>query len=142
MTIGYGVLCPDHLGEVNAFYKETGYKGMAMAEDLIFAAVDDARIVGVVRICREHDHRVLRGMRVAMEYRGRRVVGPGMLVHVLPCMEHRDCWGIAYPHLERFYGTVGFRFVPANTAPPHLQERLMEYGGEATNRIMLRRQTH
>jgi N-acetylglutamate synthase-like GNAT family acetyltransferase len=127
------------LAEVESFYSRCGYQGGVSPKDTLITATEGDLIIGVVRLCEEEGVTVLRGMQV-VPYRRRMGVGTRMLQDVRNLVGTRACWGIAPPHLEKFYRQVGFRFVEQATAPQHLQERLQGYLARYRNgnRIMCR----
>jgi N-acetylglutamate synthase-like GNAT family acetyltransferase len=114
---------------VDPFYAAHGSSTKARADDLFFLAYDDANLIGCVRYCIEHDTHMLRGMMVHAEYRGQRI-GQALL-HIVDkyfeAQKIQPIFGLPYEHLEKFYGSIGFRRIPAVEAPTFLQERLAEY---------------
>ena len=113
------------LQAVNDFYKTRNYVG-ADSGDIVMAAIDQGNIVGAVRLCTENGVLVLRGMQIADNWQ-RQGVGTAMLRKLDESIGERECFGIPYPHLEKFYGQIGFQFIDIADAPAHLQARIQEY---------------
>jgi len=114
------------LDAVNAFYRQVGYGGAAVPGDDVHVATDDGLVVAAVRLCREETVLVLRGMYVAADRRGRGI-GGRMLRHLDSIIGARECWCLPFGHLVRFYGGIGFRVRPAESAPAFLRDRLRRY---------------
>jgi N-acetylglutamate synthase-like GNAT family acetyltransferase len=133
-----------HYPAAQAFYAQCGYMTPITPEDTVITAQKHGRIVGIVRLCPEEGVLVLRGMEIAPACQ-RRGIGTKMLGALGGLIGERACWGVALDHLETFYGRIGFRFVPIEQAPRHLQKRIRQYtehnaatGNPVVNRIMFR----
>jgi GNAT superfamily N-acetyltransferase len=114
-------------GEIKAFYDSVDYSGVFLPSDLTLVASEDCAIIGVVRLCTEHDHLVLRGMEIIPD-RQRQGLGSEMLRQLVPYIGQRPCWGIALSHLGGFYAQASFRFDTNGAAvPKHLLARLDSY---------------
>lgn len=111
---------------VREFYRLAGYKGGVKLDDALIGASVEGDLVGVVRIATEHGIQVLRGMRVKPEFQ-RQGIGARMLREVRPLLRGRECFAIAYAHLENFYGRIGFRKIDEQVAPVFLRERIEAY---------------
>lgn len=115
------VATPADVGRIQAFYATQAARRVDPGERFVIAEAD-GEIVGAVRLCREQGHLVLRTMQIAEAYR-RRGIGARMLRTLEPLMEDAPCYCLPYTHLPAFYATIGFRVIPAEQAPPHLQTR-------------------
>ena len=116
---------PRDLLAVEAIYREWHYRGGVQPEDGLVVADDAGRVVGVVRLTREHGYTMLRGMRLQPAYqRGR--IGTRMLRLFVQQLDG-DCYCVPYAHLLGFYGQVGFRVLPRPDAPLFLAERVRAY---------------
>lgn len=129
---------------VQDFYHECGYRQGISPCDIVVTATEGQEIIGVVRLAFENNVLVLRGMQVA-SHRQKQGIGSRMLFSLNSIIRNQACWGISLDYLEKFYGLIGFHFVPDESAPPHLQERIQKYRlhNEAVrnlkhNRIMFR----
>ena len=114
------------LEEIKAFYAECRYGAIdsVRQEDLILTAkMRGQGIVGVVRIAEEGGVKVLRGMQVLPELRGRGIVGPALRLEC-GCRIARECYLTTYPNLIAFYSQILFRVIPTKAAPKFMQERI------------------
>jgi GNAT superfamily N-acetyltransferase len=118
---GVGDIC-----RIAAAYASWGYGGGITSEDTAWLAEISGDVIGTVRVAPEHGTLVLRGMQVAEPWRGLGL-GTRMLEAVASWLDNRRCYCIPYPHLERFYGQVGFRRIPGSAAPPFLADRTADY---------------
>lgn len=108
------------------FLRENGYPLEVNPADAFYIAVEQDAVIGVVRLAREFELTVLRGMRVAPA-RQRRGVGTRLL-HVLEKdLADTACYCLPYVHLVEFYGQIGFRVLEPLEAPAHLSERIAAY---------------
>jgi N-acetylglutamate synthase-like GNAT family acetyltransferase len=128
----------DDLPAVAELYLEWGYRSSASPDDTLIIAEHDRRVVGVVRLAIEHDHMVLRGMRVQPAFQ-RTGVGTRMLELLVKQLKKRECFGIPYEHLLTFYGRAGFREIEANGAPTFLVERAASYRADGLKVAIIRR---
>jgi N-acetylglutamate synthase-like GNAT family acetyltransferase len=120
------------VGEINRvrkFYRLAGYKGEVGPGDVVIGASRGDDLVGAVRIANEHSVQVLRGMRVKPEFQ-RQGIGARILEEVRLVLEGRECFAIAYAHLENFYGRIGFRKIDEQEAPAFLRARIETYRTE------------
>jgi len=125
------------LPAVEAIYREWRYRGGIQPEDGLVVADDGGRVVGVVRLTREHDCTMLRGMRVQPDYQ-RGGIGTRMLRLFVQQLDD-DCFCVPYAHLLGFYGQAGFRELPRGDAPPFLAERARGYEAEGLEVAIMRR---
>lgn len=116
------------LPAVEAIYREWRYRGGVQPEDGLVVADDAGRVVGVVRLTREHGYTMLRGMRLQPEYQ-RGGIGTRMLRLFVQQLDD-DCYCVPYANLLDFYGQVGFRVLTRTDAPPFLAERARTYEAE------------
>lgn len=119
----------DDFERVNAFYEFERGVHPASQDDLLVLATDGESVVGVVRLCDEESHLVLRTMLVSQAYRGMGI-GLRMLRVVETQIRNRDCYCLPWSHLERFYQTVGFAIVQGSKIPRFLADRLDHYEAE------------
>jgi GNAT superfamily N-acetyltransferase len=106
-------------------YHACNYGAELSPNDQVIVAIDE-HIIGAVRICMEHDVKVLRGMQVSKEFQ-RQGIGSFMLQYLVDQLDMAGCYCLPYKHLETFYGQIGFRVIPSETAPDFLQERFNGY---------------
>jgi GNAT superfamily N-acetyltransferase len=118
-------------------YREWGYRAGVQPEDRLVVAEYERRVVGVVRLTREHGHTMLRGMRVQPGHQ-RRGVGSRML-RVFEQQLDSECYCVPYAHLLGFYGQIGFREIARNDAPLFLAERARSYEAEGLKVAIMRR---
>jgi GNAT superfamily N-acetyltransferase len=111
---------------VRIAYEGWNYTHAINASDTVWLAENQGELVGVVRIAREEDVLVLRGMRVARDLQGRGV-GSQLLRAVVRWLRTRECFCIPYVHLIGFYGQVGFLEIAPEGTPAFLAQRLADY---------------
>lgn len=104
----------------------------------VFIAEDDGIIIGVMRLCVEEGHTILRTVHVQEEYRGRDI-GRRMLERFQEAVRGVDCYCVPYAHLVHFYGIIGFQQIPPEEAPPHLAERMKSYRERGLDAILMMR---
>ncbi len=126
------------LTEIEAFYASVGYTGGALPADTILVACDRERITGVVRLCEEFEHLVLRGMYVASDQQ-RSGIGQALLRELSSRVGTRECWCIPFTHLRDFYGRIGFAEVASRKAPRFLKDRHARYLKEGGDMIVMAR---
>jgi GNAT superfamily N-acetyltransferase len=123
---------------VLAAYEAWKYRRRVGADDTVWVAEQVGALIGLVRIAPEEGTLVLRGMRVDEQYRGRGV-GTEMLRAMARWLVDRECYCIAYSHLVRFYGQIGFAEIAPATGPQFLAMRLADYCSEGLHvTIMVR----
>jgi GNAT superfamily N-acetyltransferase len=119
-------------------YETWGYRGGIQPEDTAWLAEAADELIGVVRIAPENGTLVLRGMRIAEQWR-RRGIGSQMLRVLAAWLGNRECYCVPYAHLVDFYGQIAFTEIAPDAAPRFLAERLAEYRRRALNvTIMVR----
>jgi predicted N-acetyltransferase YhbS len=128
---------PRDLAAVEAIYREWRYRGGVQPEDGLVVADDGGRVVGVVRLTREHGCTMLRGMRLQPGYQ-RGGIGTRMLRLFVQQLDD-ECFCVPYAHLLDFYGQVGFRVVARADAPLFLAERARTYEAEGLEVAIMRR---
>jgi N-acetylglutamate synthase-like GNAT family acetyltransferase len=126
---------------VDSFYESNGSPGRARPDDLLFLAIAGETLVGCVRYCVEDETPMLRTMQVHRDYR-RQGIGLSLLnrfAQYLDAQGDRNVYCLPYPHLENFYGRIGFVRVSPDHAPEFLQERLRTYDPTGTRYLCMRR---
>jgi len=126
------------LKAVLVFYQETEYSGGVNPTDQLIIAEHEGKIVGALRVCEEHGHLLLRGMRVRSNMR-RQGIGRRMLGVADEVIGHRPCYLLAYLHLQSFYGRVGFVQVERSEAPAFLQARWASYRERGVDTVIMKR---
>ena len=129
---------PSEKARVNAFYAGEGRSVLVSDGERWVLAEVEGRMVGVLRICREEGHQVLRTVQVASSHQ-HRGIGKRMLACAEPLLEGSPCFCLPFSHLTHFYGRIGFEPVATATAPPHLQDRLARYRLHGPGMIVMRR---
>ena len=128
---------PADLADVVELYREWRYRGGVQPDDRLIVAEDDGRIVGVVRLTREHGHTMLRGMRVQPAYQ-RSGIGSRML-RLFEQQLNDECLCVPFAHLLDFYGQIGFREISRDDAPAFLAERARSYEAEGHKVAIMKR---
>lgn len=126
---------------IDEFYSKNGSQGRARNNDLFFIAHSRERIVGCVRFCVEEGTPMLRTMYVDSTYRGQ---GIGRML--LQAFENhleknkiKNVFCLPYVHLEKFYGSIGFKIVQSSEVPQFLIERSAVYANKETKTLFMRR---
>jgi GNAT superfamily N-acetyltransferase len=121
-----------------AAYKTWDYGGGIAPEDTAWLAEAADELVGLVRIAPENGTLVLRGVRIAEQWR-RRGIGSQMLRVIAAWLGKRECYCIPYAHLVGFYRQTGFVETAPAAAPSFLASRVEGYRRRALNvTIMVR----
>src|SRR5438132_14101076 len=84
-----------------AAYEKWEYSGGVGQNDTVWIAETTDQLVGAVRVVSENGTLVLRGMRVADQWRGRGIGGQ-MLSAIAAWLGERECYCIPYVHLVGF----------------------------------------
>lgn len=126
------------LAQVRTFYEQVGYGGGVSEADTVLAASAGERIVGAVRLCKEHGVIVLRGMYVAPDCQ-RQGVGRALLTGCLPWLDRGEAFCLPYDHLIGFYREAGFEPAASNALPPFLRARLEGYLAKGQRVLGMRR---
>ena len=128
-------------GLVTPFYEEVGYTCVIHPEDRILTAREGDRIVAAVRLCREENSLVLRGMYVAPDRRGRGI-GSRLLDSLETTMGPAKCWCVPFAHLQDFYSRIGFSECTPEQAPEFLKNRAAEYEKSGLRVIIMKKGSH
>lgn len=123
---------------VNGFYASEGRTVRVESGEQWVIALEDAKVIGVLRLCVEEGHQVLRTVQVTESRRGQGI-GRRMLDCVPALLQPRPSFCLPYSHLIRFYGRIGFVPIPTHEAPEHLQTRLVGYLSQGRDMIVMRR---
>jgi len=129
---------PDEHGRVLAVYAGLGYRRTIDPADTVWLADAAEGAVGIVRVAAEQRTLVLRGMRIA-EHSRRQRLGTRMLHAIADWLQDRECYCVPYPHLQGFYGQIGFTLIDPAAAPAFLAERLVDYRRSGEDVILMRR---
>jgi N-acetylglutamate synthase-like GNAT family acetyltransferase len=132
----------DFQSEAQIFYCSSGRAPVLEPSDILVGARIENELIGIVRLCCEHGTYVLRTMQVSDKYQ-RRGIGHIMLRRFLELLRERGIsdsshvFCMPYTHLETFYGLIGFKKIPASTAPLFLQERAAEFAERNTEKSVI-----
>jgi GNAT superfamily N-acetyltransferase len=116
----------DDIGKIAAAYSDWGYGAGIALDDTAWLAEAAGELIGVVRVAPEYGTLVLRGMRIAEQWR-RLGIGSRMLTTVGSWLDGRKCYCVPYTHLVHFYGQIGFVEIATAAAPTFLSSRVTEY---------------
>lgn len=108
------------LAPLRDFYAACGYPGPTKPDDDVVLAKQDGKIVGAVRLVVEQGCHLLRGMYIdeALQRRG---IGKRLLDRFERLLDARpasEAYLTCGPHLEEFYGRIGFRRAGPSVSPP------------------------
>jgi N-acetylglutamate synthase-like GNAT family acetyltransferase len=104
------------------FYKTCDYEYHPKEGEKVIVAQDDNKIIGVVRLSWGGGLVQLRGMQIHQLSQGNGI-GSEMLKEVEKLIKNDECYLVGYPHLEKFYGLIGFKTVSFDDVPLIIQER-------------------
>ena len=137
--VGIRIACPDDIGRIAATYLEWGYSAGIAPDNTAWLAEMAGDLIGIVRVAPEHGTLVLRGMRIAEQWR-QLGIGTRMLNAVASWLDGRECYCVPYVHLVHFYGQIGFVEIATAAAPAFLGSRVTEYQRRSLDvLIMVRR---
>ena len=140
MSVTIRMAHSNDLSRMLAAYQAWDYGGGIALDDTAWLAEVGEELIGVVRIAPESGALVLRGMRIAEQWRGRGV-GSQMLHIVAAWLGKRECYCVPYAHLVDFYGQIGFVEIAPAAAPSFLVSRLEEYSRRGLNVTIMARPT-
>lgn len=121
------------------FYQQAGYHRSVSGEDDLYYAEENAEKIGVLRISKEHECSVLRGMQVLEKFRGMGI-GSKMLSFLERELGDEPVYCIPRDHLVDFYGKIGFSVIDSGDAPKFLAERLRGYIENGLNVTIMKRE--
>jgi GNAT superfamily N-acetyltransferase len=136
MSVRIRLAEPFEIEKVNAFYQSCDYYATANPADVVCVATDEDSIIGAVRLSRENEIPVLRGMFVDKNFQ-RKGIGKLMLFYLEKFIPDEDCYCLPYAHLALFYGAINF--VETFDLPEHLEQRLKNYLADGLNMIAMKR---
>jgi N-acetylglutamate synthase-like GNAT family acetyltransferase len=113
------------LKEATAFYDACDRKTMIDPEDTLIVAYDQKLIVGIGRLCKEGLFYTLRTLQVDYGHQ-KRGIGQMLLKKFKELADEKgitEVFCMPYDYLDSFYGSVGFKKIDPNLAPPFLQTR-------------------
>ena len=122
----------DEHEKIKTFYSNNNYRQQISRKDLFIIADDTkeiGRYIGIVRLVKEHNILVLRGMRVEPFFQ-RKGIGSKILNFAESQINNRECYCISYRYLKGFYEKVGFREIMIQEIPDFLKERYEKYTKE------------
>lgn len=120
------VLDPIKLPLVARLYKAYYPSGKAKKDELVVAGYCESQIAAVVRFRHLEQHRLLTGMLVVPEYRGKGWGHKLMSYCVEQILKESD-YCFAYQHLEGFYAQHGFQTVASEQLPNSLKSLFERY---------------
>lgn len=114
---------------VNPLYARNGSKHVSRDSDIFFVAFYKDLAIGSVRYCLEKNTHMLRSMMIDEAFRKQGVGSMllGAFQHYVDTHGFQDIFCLPYQHLEKFYGSIGFRSIPPESTPKFLFERFQQY---------------
>ena len=130
------------LNELPDFYFKCGYGGTFDGSDDVFYAVEDTKVIGVVRIAQEHGAFILRGMQVLPKFRGKHI-GRKLLSYMVEQISqfNAPCYCLPHNHLAQFYGEAGFINAEPTDVPEFLIKRKLKYEAQGLSIDLLVRRS-
>jgi N-acetylglutamate synthase-like GNAT family acetyltransferase len=129
----------ENLVAINQFYVACGYQGSATQDDQVVAALRGKSLVGCMRISRQQDTQVIRGMQVRGKYQYQGI-GRAMMNKALELLNDDACYCVPFVHLVNFFTSYGFREIDPQSAPDFLMQRLNVYRGMGQKMVLMRRE--
>ena len=120
------------------FYNSVGYSGGIQDSDIVISARKGSDFVGLIRLCKEEGVFVLRGLYVSEAFRGTGI-GIKLLHAASKTIEKRECWGIPFRDLAKFYSSAGFIECEESDAPTFLVVRSKKYISEGMDVVLVKR---
>lgn len=124
---------------VKRFYKEHYPTGKANKSELIYSLLLDDELCGVVRFRAIEDSRLLTGMAISKQYRGKQL-GSQLMEY---CAKHtltENDYCFAYAHLTSFYGRHQFVQVDPKQLPNALRVLYERYSNSGKDLIPMQYQ--
>lgn len=128
----------DDLNEVAQFYELVGYGGGVSANDVTIIAKSNSCLIGAVRLCREEDFKVLRGMHIHPDYQ-RQGIGQMLLSHCSSYLDDSHAYCLPYAHLVAFYEQIKFAVAETSELPLLLSQRLSAYVSAGQSVLAMKR---
>lgn len=122
-------LAEDAMDLAQDFYRTCNRVTTLDPKDILVFGYLGERLVGIVRLCYEHDTYVLRTMQVLEQLQGKGC-GRQILEKYRALLAEQgisEVFCMAYAHLEQFYGYIDFKKIEVPEAPPFLQNRVAEF---------------
>lgn len=116
---------PYSTGPRAQFFVTIGYRAPGSPDDEVVLATVDGAIVGAVRLAREDDTLVLRGVQIDEHWRGKGL-GRRLLAAVAQHTARETSFVIPLAHLEAFYAQAGWVRVERDV-PEFLVARVQRY---------------
>jgi N-acetylglutamate synthase-like GNAT family acetyltransferase len=112
--------------QIKSFYQKSGYTQPISASDLFIIAKEEDKLRAALRLCREEGCLILRGIRVAPQFR-RMGIGSALLGYARDVIGIETCYCIVHIYLQDFYAQIGFEQITSEAAPAFLVSRLAFY---------------
>lgn len=120
------VLNPIKLPLIKRLYKAHYPAGRAKRDELIVTATLEGSIIALLRLKTIEQSRLLTGMLVIPEYRGRGV-GNTLLTHCENTVFNDGDYCFAFKHLELYYAQHGFKTIDTSALPNSLKMAYLRY---------------
>lgn len=128
----------ENLPAINQFYTACGYRGAATEQDQVVAALKGKHLVGCMRLSKEKNTQVIRGMQVRGKYQYQGI-GGAMLNKAIELVNGETCYCVPYVHLVNFFTRYGFKEIDPHSAPDFLIQRLNVYREMGQKMVLMRR---
>ncbi len=133
----------DFLEQAEEFYKACERKVSLNSEDTLVVAFVDDEVGGIVRLCFEKGHFVLRTMQIKPNHQ-RKGLGSILLDKFDDLIREKkimEIFCMPYDYLEPFYSQIGFRKIQEIEAPEFLQQRARDFRQNHSDKdvILMRR---
>jgi N-acetylglutamate synthase-like GNAT family acetyltransferase len=128
----------DELTEVEHFYRSVGEERSLASDEAVIIARHGEAIVGAVRLVVEQGVCQLRTMQVHPDFQ-RQGVGSALLDRFAGLTKDRECFCLAWDHLEHFYAKIGFHKADDDDLPLLMRGRLASVRAKRLRLIALRK---
>lgn len=119
------------------FYKQFGQPTKTNRNDQIYATFSSGIMLACLRIAPCGDTRLLRGVFVAPEHRGKGLAR-ALISHALKHSKLNEIWTFPYSHLNDFYVGLNFQTVSPEIAPSPIQDAFDVYTRQGKNISLMR----
>ena len=139
-NVVFKIISAEESSSAEELYSQWGYDWEFNKKEKVLCSFFKGKAIGVVRICKEEQYHVLRGMFIREQYR-RKGVGELMLLQAEPILNQSISYCIPNLYLIPFYSLISFNRIMPENAPDFLQKRLEVYLLKYPDLIIMKRKS-